>query len=153
MKDYDIVIVGAGCSGLSLAFRLINSSYSVCLIENKSVTNRIRKTWSYWDTYKHPFKHLDKYTNKKLSIHNNNATSVLDCSEHNYCSIDSNDFDKHVLTKIDECTNVEIMFDTEIKEIITTDKTYDIKHNKGSINSKYIFDIYLNINVVIIIAA
>nr|AAY90026.1 predicted lycopene cyclase [uncultured bacterium BAC13K9BAC] len=140
MKDYDIVIVGAGCSGLSLAFRLINSAYSVCLIENKSVTNRIRKTWSYWDTYKHPFKHLDKYTNNKLSIHNNNSTSILDCSEHNYCSIDSDDFDKHVLTKIDECTNVEIMFDTEIKEIITTDNTYDIKFNKGSINAKYIFD-------------
>ena len=65
MKDYDIVIVGAGCSGLSLAFRLINSAYSVCLIENKSVTNRIRKTWSYWDTYNHPFKHLEKYTMRK----------------------------------------------------------------------------------------
>jgi hydrogenase maturation factor len=36
MKDYDIVIVGAGCSGLSLAYRLINSKYNVCLIENKS---------------------------------------------------------------------------------------------------------------------
>ena len=43
MKDYDIVIVGAGCSGLSLAYRLINSSYSVCVIENKPITNRIRK--------------------------------------------------------------------------------------------------------------
>ena len=69
MKDYDIVIVGAGCSGLSLAYRLINSSYSVCLIENKPITNRIRKTWSYWDAYEHPFKHLNKYINKKfLSI-------------------------------------------------------------------------------------
>ena len=51
MKEYDIVIVGAGCSGLSLAYRLIDSSYKVCLIENKPITNRIRKTWSYWDTY------------------------------------------------------------------------------------------------------
>ena len=108
MKDYDIVIVGAGCSGLSLAFRLINSPYSVCLIENKSVTNRIRKTWSYWDTYNHPFKHLDKYTNKKLSIHNDNSTSILDCSEHIYTSIDSYDFDEYVFNDIDECTNVEL---------------------------------------------
>ena len=140
MKDYDIVIVGAGCSGLSLAFRLINSSYSVCLIENKPITNRIRKTWSYWDTYEHPFKHLDKYTNKKLSVHNNNSTSILDCSEHNYSSIDSYDFDKYVLNNINECANVEIMFDTEIKEIITTHEHYDINLNKGSINAKYIFD-------------
>ena len=140
MKDYDIVIVGAGCSGLSLAYRLINSSYSVCLIENKPITNRIRKTWSYWDAYEHPFKHLNKYLNKKLSIHNNKSTSILDCSEQNYCSIDSYDFDKYVLNDIDECANVEIMFDTEIKEIITTHERYDINLNKGSINAKYIFD-------------
>ena len=140
MKDYDIVIVGAGCSGLSLAYRLINSSYSVCLIENKPIRNRIRKTWSYWDAYEHPFKHLNKYINKKLSIHNNKSTSILDCSELNYCSIDSYDFDKFVLNNIDECANVEIMFDTEIKEIIKTNERYEINLNNGSMNAKYIFD-------------
>ena len=60
MKEYDIIIVGAGCSGLSLAYRLINTKYKVCVIDNNSKTNRIRKTWSYWDTYKHPFKELAK---------------------------------------------------------------------------------------------
>ena len=47
MKEYDIVIVGAGCSGLSLAYRLIDSSYKVCLVENKPITNRIRNCLLY----------------------------------------------------------------------------------------------------------
>ena len=140
MKNYDIVIVGAGCSGLSLAYRLINSSYKVCLIENKAITNRIRKTWSYWDTYAHPFKHLDKYSNKKLSIHNNNATTTLNCNEHNYSSIDSYDFDEYVLTKINESSSIEIIFDKHIKEIKASDKGYDINLDKEVINAKYVFD-------------
>ena len=140
MKEYDIVIVGAGCSGLSLAYRLIDSSYKVCLIENKPITNRIRKTWSYWDTYSHPFKHLDKFSNKELSIHNDKATTILNCSEHNYSSIDSYDFDEYVLTKIDESSNIEMMFDTHIKEITASEKRYDINLDKEAINAKYVFD-------------
>ena len=140
MKDYDVVIVGAGCSGLSLAYRLVNSKYNVCLIENKSNSNRIRKTWSYWDTYEHPFKHLDKYRNEKLAIHNDSATTMLNCSEYNYSTIDSFDFDEYVLTKITESSNIEIMFDTQIKEITESDKNYDIFLDKKAIKAKHIFD-------------
>lgn len=140
MKVYDIVIIGAGCAGLSLAYRLINTSYKICIIENKSITNRIRKTWSYWNTYSHPFKHLEKYTNSKLSIHHKCSTTILDCSEHNYSSIDSYDFDNYILRKIDECPNIEIMFDTQIKEVVPAGTQYNINLDRETICAKYVFD-------------
>ena len=59
MKKYDIVIIGAGCSGLSLAYRLLNTNISVCILETGNKKNRIRKTWSYWDVYEHPFNNLE----------------------------------------------------------------------------------------------
>ena len=47
MKKYDIVIIGAGCSGLSLAYRLLNTNINICILESGNIENRIRKTWSY----------------------------------------------------------------------------------------------------------
>ena len=94
MKKYDIVIIGAGCSGLSLAYRLIDLPFRVCVIDNASRENRIRKTWSYWNTYNHPFRHLEKEPNLLLNI-KNIKTTTLNCKDYNYCSIDSFDFDKY----------------------------------------------------------
>ena len=51
MKDFDIVIIGGGCSGLSLAFQLeINSKLkgrSLAIIDNRDRYFR-DKTWSFW---------------------------------------------------------------------------------------------------------
>ena len=116
MRNYDIVIIGAGCSGLSLAYRLIDSSFSVCVIDNKSRDNRIRKTWSYWNTYKHPFRELEMEPNPQLKIKNIEET-ILNCKDYNYCSIDSYDFDDHVITKINNCKNITLNFDNMIKRI------------------------------------
>ena len=55
MKKYNIIIIGAGCSGLSLAYRLLDTNMDVCILESGSKNNRVRKTWSYWDVYDHPF--------------------------------------------------------------------------------------------------
>ena len=43
MKKYDIVIIGAGCSGLSLAYRLLNTNINICILESGNIENRIRK--------------------------------------------------------------------------------------------------------------
>jgi lycopene beta-cyclase len=59
MKKYDIIIIGAGCSGLSLAYRLSNTNINICILESGNQKNRIRKTWSYWDIYQHPFAKLE----------------------------------------------------------------------------------------------
>ena len=139
MKEYDIIIVGAGCSGLSLAYRLINTKYKVCVIDNNSKTNRIRKTWSYWDTYKHPFKELAKSFNNNLCI-SNNSNVTLDCSRHNYSSIDSYDFDKFIFKKIDDSSNIEITFETEIIDISEYEGSYKINMPNKSIQSQYVFD-------------
>ena len=104
MKEFDIIIIGAGCSGLSLAYRLIDTPFSVCVIDNKKSDDRIRKTWSYWDVYNHPFKHLEVHSSENLIIQNK-SQAVLNCSKYNYKSIDSYDFDKFVFSNIKKSKN------------------------------------------------
>jgi len=139
MKDYDIVIIGAGCSGLSLAYRLIDSSFSVCVIDNKPRNNRIRKTWSYWNTYSHPFRDLEMEPNPQLKIKNNELT-ILNCSDYNYCSIDSYDFDEHVFAKIDSCTNIKLCFEKSINDIKEMSDGFHLNINNDTLKTKYIFD-------------
>ena len=139
MKKYDIVIIGAGCSGLSLAFRLIESSHNVCVIDNASRENRIRKTWSYWNTYSHPFRHLEKQPNGLLKI-KNVETTFLDCKDYNYCSIDSYDFDSYVIEKIGKSSNITLNFEESVTSIKDLNGGFQLKTNNEDISTEYIFD-------------
>ena len=49
--DYDLIIIGAGCAGLSLAHRLTGENYKVCILELSDNINSKNKLWSFWDTY------------------------------------------------------------------------------------------------------
>ena len=139
MKKYDIVIIGAGCSGLSLAYRLIDLPFRVCVIDNASRENRIRKTWSYWNTYNHPFRHLEKEPNLLLNI-KNIKTTTLNCKDYNYCSIDSFDFDKYVMTKIDSCENISLCFEESIRDIKEINGGFHLNIDNSTLETKYIFD-------------
>ena len=100
MKKYDIIIIGAGCSGLSLAYRLCNTNINICMLESGNQKNRIRKTWSYWDVYQHPFTELENNSLNHIYCVNNSMPNKLNCEKYNYKSIDSAQFDKYIFDKI-----------------------------------------------------
>ena len=58
MKEFDYVIIGGGCAGLSLAYELeINNKLkdkSLAIIENREKYER-DKTWSFWKVFDHNF--------------------------------------------------------------------------------------------------
>ena len=69
-NKYDYIIIGAGCAGLSLAYRLLNKNYKVCILESNTNINEKNKIWSFWDTKKTPFNHLIKKKWESLIIKN-----------------------------------------------------------------------------------
>jgi len=140
MKNYDIIIIGAGCSGLSLAYRLLNTNINVCILESGSRENRIRKTWSYWDIYQHPFATLENNSLNNIYCINNSSPIKLNCKRYNYKSIDSKDFDKYIFSKIDTSKNIDIFFDTSVDEIVTKDNHVQIKSNNISYEAKDVYD-------------
>ena len=140
MKRYDVVIIGAGCSGLSLAYKLIDSGLSVCVLEKGSRSERTKKTWSYWAGYKHSFTKLESNKYDRVIIKNHGETCSLDCSDSNYTSIDSSDFDNMVIPCLDETSNIDLIFNSNITNITSDNGEYSINFNTDTIMTKNIYD-------------
>ena len=113
-----IIIIGAGCAGLSLAYRLRDKKFKICLIESSSDINLRNKTWSFWNTYDTPFNHLVRKKWDQMVIRNNNETQKINCSKYNYQSINSKEFNNFVLEEIDSNKNIDIKYMSNVLGII-----------------------------------
>ena len=118
MKDFDYIIFGGGCAGLSLAYELeIHKKLenkTLAIIEPRDDYKR-DKTWSFWKIIPHNFDDCIKKSWKNFSINIPNETKFLECNEYPYQSIDSGLFYKKVNRKLEG--NKNIYFFKNIDEI------------------------------------
>jgi lycopene beta-cyclase len=118
MKDFNYIIIGGGCAGLSLAYELeIHKK-----LENKTlaiIEPRLEykkdKTWSFWKVIPHNFDDCVKKSWKNFSINIPTKTKHLECNSYPYQSIDSGLFYEKINNKLKE--NKNISFYKNIKEI------------------------------------
>jgi len=118
MKEFDYIIVGGGCAGLSLAYELeIHKK-----LENKTlaiIEPRIEykrdKIWSFWKVVPHNFDDCVKKNWENFSINIPNNTKYLECKNYPYQSIDSGLFYNKINNKLKE--NKNINFFKDVKEI------------------------------------
>ena len=120
MKEFDYIIIGGGCAGLSLAYELeINEKLkdkTLAIIEPRLEYKR-DKTWSFWKVVPHNFDDCVKKSWKNFSINIPGKTNHLECKDYPYQSIDSGLFYKKISNKLKE--NENIHFYKDLKEINT----------------------------------
>ena len=118
MKDFDYIIIGGGCAGLSLAYELeIHKKLenkTLAIIEPRHEYKR-DKTWSFWKIIPHNFDDCVKKSWKNFSINIPNKTKYLECKNYPYQSIDSGLFYEKINKKLKE--NKNISFYKDINEI------------------------------------
>ena len=118
MKDFDFIIIGGGCAGLSLAYELdIHKKLknkTLAIIEPRDEYKR-DKTWSFWKIIPHNFDDCIKKSWKNFSINIPNKTKYLECKNYPYQSIDSGLFYEKINKKLKE--NKNISFYKNINEI------------------------------------
>ena len=109
MRDFDYVIVGGGCAGLSLAYELeINNKINnktLAIIEPRDNYGR-DKTWSFWKIKPHNFEDCVIKTWKDFSINVSNKTNYINCSKTPYQTIDSGLFYKKIINKLKKNKNI-----------------------------------------------
>ncbi len=121
MKEFNYVIIGGGCAGLSLAYELeINNKLkdkSLAIIEPRSKYKR-DKTWSFWRVYDHNFEDCVIKSWNNFSINTSETSHELKNDKYPYQSIDSEKFYKKISSKLS--ANINIKFFKNINEINTT---------------------------------
>jgi lycopene beta-cyclase len=109
MKEFDYVIIGGGCAGLSLAYELdIHDKLknkTLAIIEPRKEYSKDR-TWSFWKVSPHNFDDCVQKNWKNFSINVTGKTNHLKCDEYPYQSIDSGLFYKKINEKIKSNKNI-----------------------------------------------
>jgi len=109
MKEFDYVIIGGGCAGLSLAYELeIHKKLedkTLAIIEPREEYKR-DKTWSFWKVIDHNFDDCIKKSWKNFSINIPNKTNHLECNNFPYQTIDSALFYEKINNKLKENKNI-----------------------------------------------
>ena len=118
MREFDYIIIGAGCAGLSLAYELNLhkklDNKTLAIIEPREEYSR-DKTWSFWKVIDHNFNDCVKKSWKNFSINIPKKTKHLECISYPYQSIDSGLFYEKINNKLKE--NKNIFFFKDLNEI------------------------------------
>ena len=118
MKEFDYVIIGGGCAGLSLAYELeINNKLNekkLAIIEPRKEYKR-DKTWSFWKVFDHNFEDCIIKSWNNFTINTSENYHELSAKEFPYQSIDSGKFYKKINSKL--VSNSNIKFFKNLNEI------------------------------------
>ena len=120
MNKFDYIIIGAGCSGLSLAFEMnVKNIFKnkTCAIIDKRDSFKKDKIWSYWSVNEHSFN--DCLINKwnRFSVKNNNEEIILNCENFEYQSVDSGKFYNKILNNLSTNKNIKFFLNKSIDEV------------------------------------
>ena len=118
MKEFDYIIIGGGCAGLSLAYELeVNNKLkdkTLAIIEPRKEYKR-DKTWSFWKVFNHNFEDCIIKSWNNFTINTSENSHELSTKKFPYQSIDSGKFYKKVNSKLS--SNSNISFFKNVNEI------------------------------------
>ena len=127
MKEFDYIIIGGGCAGLSLAYELEVydklKDKTLAIIEPREDYKR-DKTWSFWKVFSHNFDDCVKKSWNNFTINTPNNTKYVDCEPTPYQTIDSGMFYEKILSKLKLNKNIQFF-----KSIDQIDKSNSIVFN------------------------
>lgn len=140
-KTYDIIIAGAGASGLSLTWHLLQSeklrSKNVLLVDlNFTPVND--KTWCFWDDSNIPFENLIYHTWNNLVVNAKSKELSEDLQQYRYHCIRSVDYKKQILQQAETVSNFTIL-EAKILGFTSEGKYGVIRTDQGNFKAPYIF--------------
>ena len=115
MKEFDYIILGGGCAGLSLAYELdINNKIDnkkLAIVEIREEYKRDR-TWSFWKVGNHNFDDCIIKSWNNFSINSKSGSHEVLNKDYPYQTIDSGLFYNKILNKIKKNKNIEFFKNT-----------------------------------------
>jgi lycopene beta-cyclase len=143
-KHYDLIILGGGCAGLSLALRLAElgeQSPTTLIIEKRPAYSNDR-TWCFWDEGNPALKDWADHTWSSFKVQHNNKLLVKNCHQHPYAMISAQTFYTRAIQKITiNALRFKLNKDESVLAVIKlANQTWRITTNMGDYTSNHIVD-------------
>lgn len=119
-SKFDIVIIGAGCAGLSLLVRLIESSQfstKKILLLDREFKNKNDRTWCFWEKCEGDFEKIVYHQWPNLLVKHPAGEIDLAAAPYRYKMIRGIEFYKHCFSIIKAASYVTVLYD----EVTTID--------------------------------
>ena len=139
MKEFDYIIIGGGCAGLSLAYELeLHNKFlnkTLAIIETRPDYKR-DKTWSFWKVFNHNFEDCVIKSWDNFSISTSKKSHELRNERYPYQSIDSGKFYNKINLKLSANKNIQFfknIDELEPKNSIVFNSVYEGSANKSKL--------------------
>ena len=141
-KEYDYIITGGGCAGLSLVMRMLNEphiSTKRILIIDKDDKKKNDRTWCYWEKGTGFFDGIIYRKWEKAWFHGEDYSSLKPLGPYAYKMIRGIDFYQHCHGIIASSPNVEL-FLGEMTGIANTGEGVKVEVGENVFHAKYVFN-------------
>ena len=137
---FDVIIIGAGLSGLTLANEISKKTKKSVLIIEKKKSFDYDKNWCFWNTPQNVFtKRYDTAWNSiKIKIDKNEI--IHEEKNINYLHLKSSTFFKYMTEKLEKNKRVQILNGVEINKIKIKKSKNDIIVGKHKYECELLFD-------------
>jgi len=141
MKSYDYIILGAGASGLMLAYRLSKDEFfndKSILIIDKDANKKNDRTWCFWEESKGEWDDILTKTWDNVYFGGTSYDESFDINPYRYKMVRSNSFYKKLWKNIQLKNNIEFL-EASVNDFTDTD-IVTVKTSKGDFTADKLFN-------------
>jgi lycopene beta-cyclase len=113
-QRYDVIVLGAGCAGLSLVVRLLAhpaTQHNKILLIDRAPKQQNDRTWCFWEKEPGFFEPITAMQWERLGFYSNAYSNLLDMAPYRYKMIRGLDFYNHCMGIIAQAANVTLLYD------------------------------------------
>lgn len=141
--EYDVIILGGGCAGLSLGMRLAKSgadSPRTLILERRNEYTNDR-TWCFWDDGSSPMCHLASHKWQSMTIRAASRSLTVNCGQTPYHLIPAASFYSEALEAIRTSSMVKLVTGSvPMREPYKQGREWRVDTEDGSYRAKAIVD-------------
>ena len=143
--DYDVVILGGGLAGLSLAMRLIGLPSCRTLVIEPRTAYRRDRTWSYWPLASHPFegavtKRWSSWEVWRAGTAGRSLTATQTLADLPYCTIPADRLYDAAREAIERAPHIELRLGVSAEALVEEPDRVRVATSRGEVAAARVFD-------------
>ncbi len=141
--DIDLLILGGGCAGLSLAMQLARFDKRIpkTLILEQRARYENDRTWCFWGNEKTPFAALATHQWSAVSVANSDQAVRVECAASPYRMLSSEHFYSAAAAALSKTSKIQLQMDSQIlSEPQLKDGRWHFQTSNGALSSAMVVD-------------